>query len=50
MVVVCGRCGKEVKELCSSCWRCKDCKLDCVDHMKRTINGVIKNLDKNNKI
>ena len=38
---VCPHCGKEVNELCSYCWRCKDCKVDCKNHMKRVIDGVI---------
>ena len=43
----CMRCGKEVKKVCANCWRCDKCKLDCKNHMKRLINGLIEEAKNN---
>jgi ribosomal protein L37AE/L43A len=39
----CAKCGKTVDRVCASCWNCKDCGDEfCKEHMKRTLNGVIR--------
>ena len=46
----CSSCGNIVANVCANCWRCLKCKIDCGDHMNKTINGEIHNQISSKKI